>query len=637
MRFMFTKTDNHLIMYTLSSEVEYMPHKLLVLICLLSFTVFTAAQTEPAASNAKAAEAAAELVKQAVELLRETSGDVGGLCSVENRISFNAELASLMWFHDEKEARAMYASVIGEFKQLVLQLDMQNNLPKTTGDEDDASAGIMSFYGKTRAERKLKIAMAVRQQIALSLAEHAPDLAFNFYYDTVNMITDPEIRKQTEQTDKYFESSLMRQVGEADPVKASDLGKQSIKKGIQNHHIGLLEKIYAKNTDKGIEFGAEILSKLKSDRSAVKDLEVYSSLLSAGAKSISEAKTGKKALYEKNDLRDIANQFALALLENKGEPDEVYMAESWAEEIDKYAPGRGAQVRAKYKKEPAKPAAVETTESTTELEAATAEASRVEKERAEREKAGAQMLEDIKGLENKPLSSEERGKVVTKTRGIIAQTPGREKKIMALGMLAAQVARAGDKELAGEIMRDAERLVNPQPKNYQDFMFSLMLASAYAETNPDKAFPLLTDTIARVNETISAAIKLAEFIDVTGEMVEDGEVQVGSFGGSMIRELTKELGMATPTIRLLANADFTRTKGLANNFDRSEVRVLAKMMVLRAVLGDRAKKDADLQDPEQGGVLNAPVSSKRLSQAGSKQPLPAVNNERDAVDVACSV
>ena len=127
-------------------------------------------------------------------------------------------------------------------------------------------------------------------------------------------------------------------------------------------------------------------------------------------------------------------------------------------------------------------------------------------------------------------------------------------------MLAAQVAKAGDKELADEIMRDAERLVNPQPKNYQDFMLSWMLASGYAEADPDKAFPLLETTILRANETISAFVKVAEFIDVNEEMIDDGEVQVGMFGGSMIRGMTQRTRHGRLTINSLAQSGFCKNK-----------------------------------------------------------------------------
>jgi len=42
--------------------------------------------------------------------------------------------------------------------------------------------------------------------------------------------------------------------------------------------------------------------------------------------------------------------------------------------------------------------------------------------------------------------------------------------------------------------------------------------------------------------------------------------------------------MADSTIQQLAKADFGKMKSLTNRFDRPEIRILAKMMVLRAVL-----------------------------------------------------
>ena len=176
------------------------------------------------------------------------------------------------------------------------------------------------------------------------------------------------------------------------------------------------------------------------------------------------------------------------------------------------------------------------------------------------EKLEKQLQEGVQKLGTKELPREEREKIVTQARKILLQTPGKDKKILGLSMLAAQVAKMGDKELAGEIMRDAQNLINPSPKNYQDFLLTWMLASGYAEADPDKAFPLLEDTIMRANDILAAVVKLGEFVDVAGEIIDEGEVQVGAFGGSMIRGLTSELGMADNTLRILAKADFTKTK-----------------------------------------------------------------------------
>ena len=167
--------------------------------------------------------------------------------------------------------------------------------------------------------------------------------------------------------------------------------------------------------------------------------------------------------------------------------------------------------------------------------------------RAEREDAEKQVFEDVMKIGSKQLPKEERDKVIAEARRIISQTPGRDQKVTAISMLAAQVAQAGDKELAAAIMTDAASLVNPSPKNYQDFLLTWMLASGYAAADPDKAFPLLDDTIGRANETIAAFVKAGEFFDVAEEMIQDGEVQVGAFGGGMVRGLTGELGMADST------------------------------------------------------------------------------------------
>ena len=110
-----------------------MPPKSLVITLLFVFTAALHAQTIPVSKD-KAAEDEAKLNMAAVDLLRETSVEVGRLRTMENRISFNAELASLMWFHDDKEARVMYGTVVTDFKQLLSQLDSDMNSPASAGD-----------------------------------------------------------------------------------------------------------------------------------------------------------------------------------------------------------------------------------------------------------------------------------------------------------------------------------------------------------------------------------------------------------------------------------------------------------------------------------------------------------------------
>src|SRR5688572_18880720 len=146
-------------------------------------------------------EATEKLRKEAVAFLRETVADVNAMRTLENRISFSAELAGLMWFHDEREAKAMYNAAITDYRDLLARYDAQINALGVTAEEmSDRRSGFMSMTieptEKSRIVRRFTTAISVGQQIAMSLAEHDPELAYTFYYDSLASISNPEFRKQ---------------------------------------------------------------------------------------------------------------------------------------------------------------------------------------------------------------------------------------------------------------------------------------------------------------------------------------------------------------------------------------------------------------------------------------------------------
>lgn len=578
----------------------------LAALCLLSIAAFGQGLANPSKTPDPEA-----LKKDAVAFLRETMADVNNLRTLENRLSFSAELAGLMWFHDEKEARSLYLTAFTNFRELLLQYDHQMN-SLGSGDEE-GSDEIYRYTGslftditdRARLIRKFQTALQVRQQIAMSLAEHDPDLAYQFYFDSVMAVSNPYFQKQASGRDTYFENELVSEIAKTNAAKATQLARKSIEDGLTYTHVDLLRKIHGKDPEKGAELAVAMLGKVKTEMDDEKLWIVHSFLSMAGESFEGSLKEGgKKAMLTRNELRDLADVLAQAIL-NGDKENENFAGIGYADIIEKYNPGRATQIRAKYRNLSAGPRSrnsnVVTTPSNSMNAAARAANSslttsvRAEAERLERERSEKEFSENIEKLGNKQLPKEEREKIVGQARRILHASPGRDKKILGLSALAAQVARAGDKDLAAEIMREAHALVNPMPKNYQDLLLTWMLASGYAESDPARAFPLLEDTIMRVNDTLAAFIKVGEFIDVAGEMIEEGEVQVGAFGGSMIRGLTSELGMADATLRTLAKADFRKTRDLTSRFDRSEVRILAKMMILRAVLGEKKQEANDVE------------------------------------------
>ncbi len=544
----------------------------------------------------------AELRKEAVAFLRETMGDVQNMRTLENRISFTAELAGLMWYHDEGEAKTMFNGAIADFRELISRLDAQ--MMAIPEDSEMDGVGIFTEGSDRRKfEMKYRVAMAVRQQIATSIAEHDPDVAMSFFYDTAS--SNPKVASWGGR-DSQFELNLLKQIASKNPSKASQHALKSLDKGLDFQHVDLLRQIYDKDPEVAIEFGAALLRKAKDTKFKSHELYTLGSLMDFGSERLEASRRaeGKKAVYSPTEMRELAELMARVILESESPESGL----PYISAIEKYSPAKASQVRAKlsnsgsigntngsYRQGRTYANAMNSKANAASYAASSnSNTNRWNDEQEAKRTAEEKLMTDVAKIGKGELPKEEREKVVAQSRKILMQGRGKDKQIMGLSVLASQVAKAGDRELAAEIMRDAEALVNPQPKNYQDFMYTWMLASGYAEADSDKAFPILESAIGRANDLISAFVKVGEFIDVTEEMISDGEAQVGAFGGGMIRGLSRELGVAESTLITLVRADFAKTRALTNRFDRPEVRILAKMLVLRSVLG----KNAGPESPE---------------------------------------
>lgn len=584
-----------------------MKNRIFILPLLLFFLVTgVSAQTIEKPEKKDGTEFSPEMKKQAVEFLRETSADVGGLRTLENRIGFSSELAALMWYQDEREARAMMNQAIGDFKQLLAQYDAQlNAMGFGTEDGPRVYSGFLGSSDQSdraKLARKLGKAVTVRQQVASSIAEHDPQLALDFYESSAQLVTNVQARKQFDAQDSYFMTKLVGQIAEKDAAKAAEAGRKSLANGVNYSHLELAKKIYAKDADKGAEFAAEMVKKLR-EKSASGDYYMIGATLSMGADNFeTAAKEKKKPMFSEAALRDLADALGQQILN----ADESFGLE-YLNSIEKFAPARAAQIRSRMSSRMSNRSAYGSNMMASNANVAASNSNMTVSvanmsgtpaatgtptpvgEGTKTMSAEDTLEQDLERLKNKELPPEEREKVIAQARKIILEIPDKTAKITALSGIAAQVFKLGDRDLAAQIMSDAQALVNPQPKNYQDFMEHWILASGYAEGDAEKAFPILDDTIMRLNMTLAAFIKVGEFIDVSGEMIEDGEVQIGSFGGSLVRDLTGGLGMATGTLRSLAHADFAKTRALTNRFEQPEARILAKMLVLRAVFGGQKK------------------------------------------------
>ena len=563
--------------------------KIFVALILLTFCHVVFAQ----ASVTKAADEKEEKLKKVgVEFLRDTMTEVETLRTLENRISFSSEMANLMWYYDEREARGMFLGVISDFRQLIGGYDMQLN---ALGDPDntDEFYGGMSFFVPNLSDRGRLIAditkaMGVRQQIALAIAEHDPEFAFDFFDNTAQAVSNPKLRKQIAAGDSAVESRLLTLIADKDVSLAVERGKKSITRGFNSQFAEALKKIYAKDANKGGELADAIASKFMSESFDSLDTSALRLALATGSDNLNDLqKVGiKRPLFRQQDLRDIADLYGQKLLQNKDSAIDTYSMSTNVSLLEKFAPARAIQVRAKYKikaETSVVKAAVPIISSgrSPDTESIKTVAGNDPDDEENRE------LEKLQTTVKRDVPKEERQKAIAQARKVIGGMKNREQKIFALNALAIQADSSGDKDLALEIMAEIQNMVNPSPKTYLDYMHSWILASGYAQIAPEKAFPVLEESVLRLNDTLGAFIKVAEFIDVNGEFVEDGEVQLGILGGEVTRQMIQSISGADVTLGNLARADFGKTKELTNKIDRTEIRIFAKILILRSVLGPK--------------------------------------------------
>lgn len=532
-----------------------------------------------------------ELKEKAYGLLSQTSDEIGMLRTAENRIGFTAELAALLWYYDESQARELYSNVFQDFRSLAGRFDNELNMY----GERESSDGEMSILyamtpGKDQAYfialRKMQKVLMLRSSIAMTMVEHDPDLAHKFYYDGVSVITNKAVLDNAKHHDRQFEARFLLAVVAKDAAKAAELARRSLKDGVQSHHLNILWEMHRKDVEESIKYGADILSKLKSEgTSNEQGVWLVGQMLSNGDRIYKDSQNpgGKKPVYTQQQLREIANLLADIILAKSN--DEYPSGSIYTDTIAEYSPSRAAQIKSRSAAANASLKAPESYES--EMSDSYKQyIEQAEKDRKEAEAAANKRKEDLDALGNKDLPAEQRLRITNEARQMLLQEGDAATKIAGLGALAVVVSKSGDQELARQIMSDAATLVNPYPKTYVDYTVLMALAAAYAEIQPERSFMLLEGAMGKINQLIASFGTIAEFIDISEDMIIDNEFQVGAFGGGMLAGLTGQLGTAENSIGSLAVADYNRLVAIANRFERNEARVLAKMLIIRSLLDD---------------------------------------------------
>lgn len=138
-------------------------------------------------------------------------------------------------------------------------------------------------------------------------------------------------------------------------------------------------------------------------------------------------------------------------------------------------------------------------------------------------------------------------------------------------------ARQNNPKLAVELLNEAHQFTNRRATNYRQLEQQLIVADAFRDLEPARSFEILEPGIVQINELLTAAATLSGF---EVNVFQDGELPLEGRNGlsNMVTRYGHMLG-------LLAASDFDQSQTLANRFQLSESRIVARLSIVRSLLG----------------------------------------------------
>ena len=138
-------------------------------------------------------------------------------------------------------------------------------------------------------------------------------------------------------------------------------------------------------------------------------------------------------------------------------------------------------------------------------------------------------------------------------------------------------AKKNNPKQALEFLDEARQITNRRAGNYQQFEQQLKVAAAFKELEPARSFEILESGIMQLNELLSAAATLNGF---EVNVYQEGELPLEGRNGlsNMVNRYGQALGG-------LAKTDLERAQTMANRFQLSESRIVAKLAIVRNMLG----------------------------------------------------
>lgn len=575
-----------------------------IYVLMLLFLSQAAAQTLPSQSSKEEEEKArAELERRVLILLEEVVSDAQMLKLVENRAIVQASAADLLWPRDEKRARAFFR---------------------------DALTGIGDAFGAADRKDSAQVyaywmLVQLRHQLLRMVARRDPQLALDLL-----TATRPPLNEDGSQAfgmrdqELALEQSLASVVAASDPRRALQMAEEALARGVSFSVLGVLRRLQQKDIELAQRFLTSIIKKLPSENPARNPAAMFTAqellrnaLRPQDASNLNRGQANAPAIkplsFDDQAKRELAEIVARMALNGAPDTSNILSLKHLMTDLEKLVPERAEQLRQRMA-EALKAMPPEMKQwmelepllrdgnSEALLEAAAKAPPQMRGalystaawkifEAGDMERARHLIADNLSGQEREQALLQIDRRIVTRSleqgkldeaRKFVARIQSKLGRAAQFSLLAMALMKKGERKSALELMDETKKLINPQPENQEEINILLVVARAYAAIEPARAFELLEPLIDQANEMISAAALLDRFgsgqgLFRKGEMVLNPGFVTAS---NMFTQYGRELGA-------LARADFARTKAVADRLQRTEVRLMARLLLAQSVLSDR--------------------------------------------------
>jgi hypothetical protein len=580
-----------------------------VLACFMLALLITSpaaikAQTIPSqTSKEEQKKAREEIERRTLLLLDEIVAETQLLKLAENRSIIQASAADLLWPRDEKRARTLFRDALTAIGEAL------NNLNQ---------------IGSSQRDQYWMVAQ-LRHQLLRTVARRDPQLAL----DLIQLTRPSSIEGMPEgygmrEQELMLEQSIAAEVVANDPKRALQMAQESLSKGVSYGVLTLLHKLHRKDPEAAKSFMGDVIKKLQTENltrnhsASFVAQELLRQLLrpkeNSSAQEANQNATITKTLsFDEQTKRELAEIVVRAALEGPAPSMAVMAFQNLLPELEKLVPDRALQLRQRFAeaKKLIDPEARKWMEFEPLLRDGTPQAmidaapkAPADMRRSLYSTAVWKLLqsgdaERARQIINDNMSGQERDQFLAhidqrliaraleqgkldEAKQLLSRIRSKNNRATQIALLAIALTAKGERKLAMELLDETKTLINRQPDNQNEINAVLVVARAYAGLESPRAFELIEPLVEEANDMISAAALLDKFGQGQGMFRKSEMLLSPGFmaTNTMFAQYGKELGT-------LARADFNRTKALADRFQRQEVRLMARLLIVQGVLSDR--------------------------------------------------